>query len=1035
MVHDTVLMWDLLVRKQGFDPDKVYFLYSGGMDYPLRTGGANTPDQYWMDYEEYSEYGYSYELEDFKQLVYSSASRENIESLFDSLSTNNVMTEDDFLFVSTLSHGGYEGANTNEGLMLIWDDDPASYPTISDNDFADIIREVPANKKVFWLGQCHSGNFVDDLESMIDGSHKIVNAACLETESTRPCDDKAWPEQSVMQGRGTEMEHLFDDDPLFSWVTHDEFPFHMYTSTSGVRPFAFDDVRPEIAEHPYEYQKPSATADYEWFNIMEETDKNNDGVISVVESEEWYSEYNTRIDEGFSQTSVPSDLDNVGDYTSLLYPTLIFDNYADYRLRGLMGISADLEVVNKDLVLIDNSHTTLLEGRKVNIRSGYNLIVKSGAVLKLTDASEIVIEFGGSFIIEPGAIFEIEGSARIIGDIQLADGVSINISENSILNFQLGKVTIQRNTALKFDNNSKLIIENGTDFTIAEGAVIELAEGAEIVVMNKGKMIAVGTNFSYVDASGNWEGITAEVGSTVTFSNTSISNAVLGLYAEASDVNIESSSFTDCENGVSLVNCEDYTLNNNYFYGKAIGTGITLTHCSKPINDNFVSNFTDGVILVTSSVTLARNTIYNNNNTGLYVTGYGRVILVDTVSKESTTPPPVPYPIPYEKGINNDIIDNGLNSLSYARAQIQIRFPTSVYMTNGFNNVYSGAIGSIPTVPCIKGITQLTNGGLPAFQLIIAAEENYWGYSGVNDGNQGNFFSFAYNPWGPDTGYSIDYEPYNLVPYVEDIQSSSANLSSNEPPSRETTLLYNAMRLEQDDKYTPSINLYEKVIDEYPDSEEYYVAISRLPYVYEEANKSLDPLIKTYDEALASDETINKKFFKEMKVLTKIKDKKYDVAIVLAEDMKAEAITDEEKLLSDIDIAICNMMLNANSKGKSGNSSTVSDLLARLNGNEEEGEKTDIVESQLPSEISLYQNYPNPFNPTTEIRFALPTVSDVKLNVFNINGQLISELVNGSKEAGIHKVNFDASNYNSGMYFYTLEANGMSMTKKMILTK
>ncbi|MCK4979038.1 MAG: T9SS type A sorting domain-containing protein [Candidatus Delongbacteria bacterium] len=83
----------------------------------------------------------------------------------------------------------------------------------------------------------------------------------------------------------------------------------------------------------------------------------------------------------------------------------------------------------------------------------------------------------------------------------------------------------------------------------------------------------------------------------------------------------------------------------------------------------------------------------------------------------------------------------------------------------------------------------------------------------------------------------------------------------------------------------------------------------------------------------------------------------------------------------------------------------------------------------------MEQNYPNPFNPTTEIKFAIPTASDVKLNVYNINGQLVSELVNGSEEAGIYKVSFDASNFNSGMYFYTLEVNGMSITKKMILTK
>ena len=94
-----------------------------------------------------------------------------------------------------------------------------------------------------------------------------------------------------------------------------------------------------------------------------------------------------------------------------------------------------------------------------------------------------------------------------------------------------------------------------------------------------------------------------------------------------------------------------------------------------------------------------------------------------------------------------------------------------------------------------------------------------------------------------------------------------------------------------------------------------------------------------------------------------------------------------------------------------------------------------IKEYYLPSATKLEQNYPNPFNPVTQIKFALPSASEVKLNVLNINGQLVSELVNEIKEAGIYTINFDASNYNSGIYFYTIEANGMSITKKMILTK
>ena len=176
-----------------------------------------------------------------------------------------------------------------------------------------------------------------------------------------------------------------------------------------------------------------------------------------------------------------------------------------------------------------------------------------------------------------------------------------------------------------------------------------------------------------------------------------------------------------------------------------------------------------------------------------------------------------------------------------------------------------------------------------------------------------------------------------------------------------------------------------------------------------------------------------------MKVSTNLKAKKYDDAIATSEEMLVEAESEQEQILCQIDIAIANMLKNHNNKGKSRStvdySKTVSDLLAKLNGDESKAKASiDNGEWKIDN-CELFQNYPNPFNPTTEIKFALPTASDVKLNVYNINGQLVSELVNGVVNAGMHSVNFNASNFNSGMYFYMLEANGISITKKMILTK
>ena len=93
------------------------------------------------------------------------------------------------------------------------------------------------------------------------------------------------------------------------------------------------------------------------------------------------------------------------------------------------------------------------------------------------------------------------------------------------------------------------------------------------------------------------------------------------------------------------------------------------------------------------------------------------------------------------------------------------------------------------------------------------------------------------------------------------------------------------------------------------------------------------------------------------------------------------------------------------------------------------------VEFGTPKKFELSQNYPNPFNPTTTIRFDIPEPSNVKLTLFNILGQEIKTLVNEFKESGIHTINFDASDLNSEMYIYKLEAGSFTQTRKMTLVK
>ncbi|MEW6040219.1 MAG: putative Ig domain-containing protein [Elusimicrobiota bacterium] len=91
--------------------------------------------------------------------------------------------------------------------------------------------------------------------------------------------------------------------------------------------------------------------------------------------------------------------------------------------------------------------------------------------------------------------------------------------------------------------------------------------------------------------------------------------------------------------------------------------------------------------------------------------------------------------------------------------------------------------------------------------------------------------------------------------------------------------------------------------------------------------------------------------------------------------------------------------------------------------------------SGIPTEFKLLQNYPNPFNPSTSIRFGLPKESHVKLSVYNVLGQEVGVLIDQTMGAGFHKVDFDASKLNTGMYIYKIEADNFVSVKKMLFVK
>ncbi len=329
--NDTFLMWDMLTRPveeggKGYSEENVFVLFADGVDY------------YKVDLNYDGHYKPSDSISTPSVTDYA-ATIGNVQLVFNQLA--QTITPNDFLFVWTFDHGGTSGGG-NSTLHLI-------DGTMTDAAFANLVNPINAHKKVFWMQQCFAGGFADNLTA----NNTFFHSASQPNQTAYRADDETKTHQSVIENevRSGRIYH------------HGEFNFHTYSVTNGASPANFTNY----------FGEPYTDAD-----TQSAYQGNNDGVISMKESSEW-----EKLHESEPGTPLVDDPGNIGAYTSLEYPTLIWKNVVTNKTaRGIIGVTKD-----------------------VHVTAGHTLTFKSLSKVTFLNNAKLIVDEGATLVIEPGAKF------------------------------------------------------------------------------------------------------------------------------------------------------------------------------------------------------------------------------------------------------------------------------------------------------------------------------------------------------------------------------------------------------------------------------------------------------------------------------------------------------------------------------------------------------------------------------------------------------------------------------------------------------
>jgi len=517
------------------------------------------------------------------------------------------------------------------------------------------------------------------------------------------------------------------------------------------------------------------------------------------------------------------------------------------------------------------------------------------------------------------------------------------------------------------------------------------------------------------------------------------------LVSSVNSVFINWNSITTNQSGISVIQVPNAYVNGNYLFStQALNNGIFFNNSNGYIRQNIINGYKRGISLANSSPLVGENQILSNKVNGIYASS-GSVPDLRLYLGVSQTPgcPPYYYPL---SGCN-EISDNG----GYTQIGLEVGDDGSeIYLSKSFILLDAGnnkIVDDREEIPPLYHTLLLMNGTTNQDKQIMA-RYNWWGLRPISRERFGNL-SVTWEPTSANGCPAPIYQPCIIIINDPDgvIVDTLYPVFEAKEFSDLDQEIANADKYYMNGDYNNAITAYNNVVQNYPDSIQAFLAGSRLFTIKKLQNSGLEnftALQNFYDSYAGNvSDTLLVKMIENLITLCYIGKEEYETAISRLEDIIIQNPEEEEAIYAEID-AITAAMLANNGGGNLGKYSgkysatsledygnKIGELVAKL-GSSGSSNKN---ESIIPAEYKLYQNYPNPFNPVTTIKYDIVKVEDVKLAVYDILGREAATLVNTRQQPGSHEVNWNASGFASGIYFYTLTSGNFTAAKKLILLK